>query len=508
MRLEEESGERRPPLSAARPPARPPALRRRVLSLLAPGAPAESPRPPVRSSSSSRSGLRPPRSSAASRTNASSRPPGSPRPGTAWPRARRPCRPANTASPARRRSPKSSPGWSAATSSSHTIVVPEGLTADETFELFWSRGISRQAAFQKAFTNPELIASVARGAPDLEGFLFPDTYVVTRSTLARQIVETMLANFRRHFTPEMRERAAAMDFSIRDAVTLASIVQKETLLAREAPVIAGVYWNRLEAKDAPPGGPDGRVRDEARREMDRNAVPLGLRLSVGLQHLPPRRAAAGPDLQPGGRRSEGRGHAREDASSSTSWPTARAATPSPRRSRSISTPSPPPAGGAIRRRHPSSSGRTSRSRPPSDARHVSPSLTDPAPRLTIHTNPRNADRQTASPVRKLPSDGGAGRGRPRAPVSGAPSGREPGLRAPAHPRRTRAFGRRAARRDRGERRGPRFPQEPRRRRGASTWTPPTASRTSPGASPTGGRSPTCTGSADRSRERFRSSMRF
>ena len=127
----------------------------------------------------------------------------------------------------------------------HTIVVPEGLTAEETFELFWSRGISRREAFQRAFTNPELIGSVARGAPDLEGFLYPDTYVVTRSTLARQIVESMLANFRRHFTPEMRERAAAMNLTLRDAVTLASIVQKETSLAREAPVIAGVYWNRL-----------------------------------------------------------------------------------------------------------------------------------------------------------------------------------------------------------------------------------------------------------------------
>ena len=130
----------------------------------------------------------------------------------------------------------------------HTIVVPEGLTAEETFELFWSRGISRREAFQRAFTNPELIASVARGAPDLEGFLFPDTYVVTRSTLARQIVESMLANFRRHFTPEMREHVAGMNVSIRDAVTLASIVQKETSLAQEAPVIAGVYWNRLRRR--------------------------------------------------------------------------------------------------------------------------------------------------------------------------------------------------------------------------------------------------------------------
>jgi UPF0755 protein len=127
----------------------------------------------------------------------------------------------------------------------HTIVVPEGLTAEETFELFWSRGISRPEAFHNALCNPQLISSIARGAPDLEGFLFPDTYVVTRSTSARQIVETMLSNFRRHFTPEMRARAQAEGRSERDVVTLASIVQRETSLDREAAVVASVYWNRL-----------------------------------------------------------------------------------------------------------------------------------------------------------------------------------------------------------------------------------------------------------------------
>jgi len=127
----------------------------------------------------------------------------------------------------------------------YVIVVPEGLTAEETFELFWSRSISRPEAFRHAFVNPQLVDSIARGAPDLEGFLFPDTYVVTRSTSARQIVETMLANFRRHFTPEMRASAQAIGLSERQAVILASIVQKETSLDSELSLIAGVYWNRL-----------------------------------------------------------------------------------------------------------------------------------------------------------------------------------------------------------------------------------------------------------------------
>ena len=55
----------------------------------------------------------------------------------------------------------------------------------------------------------------------------------------------MLANFRRHFTPDMRPGAQAAGLTGREAVTLASIVQKETSLDREEPLIAGVYWNRL-----------------------------------------------------------------------------------------------------------------------------------------------------------------------------------------------------------------------------------------------------------------------
>ncbi|HEY2796319.1 MAG TPA: endolytic transglycosylase MltG [Thermoanaerobaculia bacterium] len=127
----------------------------------------------------------------------------------------------------------------------HIIVVPEGLTAEETFALFWSRGISRPQAFRNAFHNPQLIASIGGSAPDLEGFLFPDTYAVTRSTSARQIVEVMLANFRRHYGADLRERAHAHGLALRETVTLASIVQKETSLPREGAIIAGIYWNRL-----------------------------------------------------------------------------------------------------------------------------------------------------------------------------------------------------------------------------------------------------------------------
>jgi len=127
----------------------------------------------------------------------------------------------------------------------HAIVVPEGLTAEETFELFWKQGIGGPEAFHAALVATELVPGLTRGVSDLEGFLFPDTYVVTRTTSASQIVDRMIANFREHFTPEIQRRAAGLALTTRQAVTLASIVQRESAVKSEGSLIAGVYLNRL-----------------------------------------------------------------------------------------------------------------------------------------------------------------------------------------------------------------------------------------------------------------------
>lgn len=128
----------------------------------------------------------------------------------------------------------------------YTIVVPEGLTAEETFQLFWGRGIGGPEAFRLALAQTELLPGLSSGVPDLEGFLFPETYVVTRTTPAQQIVDRMLEQFRKNFTPAMREKARALGMTPRQAVTLASIVEKESALPREGPAIASVYLNRIK----------------------------------------------------------------------------------------------------------------------------------------------------------------------------------------------------------------------------------------------------------------------
>jgi UPF0755 protein len=128
----------------------------------------------------------------------------------------------------------------------YSVVVPDGLTAEETFQLFWSRGIGGPEGFERALQETELLPGLTSGVSDLEGFLFPDTYLVTRSTSARAIVDLMVAEFRRNFTPEMREKAQRLGLTLAQAVTLASIVEKESGLPSEGPEIASVYLNRLK----------------------------------------------------------------------------------------------------------------------------------------------------------------------------------------------------------------------------------------------------------------------
>lgn len=80
----------------------------------------------------------------------------------------------------------------------------------------------------------------------LEGYLFPDTYVFLPEATTHEVVESMLQNFEEKVTPEMRQAWQAAGLSIHEAITLASIVQREAVLTAEKPTIAGVFLNRVQ----------------------------------------------------------------------------------------------------------------------------------------------------------------------------------------------------------------------------------------------------------------------
>ena len=126
-----------------------------------------------------------------------------------------------------------------------SVTFPEGLTAAEMGKIFEAHGLGTAASFVQAAKDPAPIRDLDPAAHDLEGYLFPETYALPRHTDAAKLVRMMVARFEKVFTPDLRQAAAARHLTVRQAVTLASIVEKETARADERPLVAAVYTTRL-----------------------------------------------------------------------------------------------------------------------------------------------------------------------------------------------------------------------------------------------------------------------
>lgn len=126
------------------------------------------------------------------------------------------------------------------------VTFREGLTIREMADLFEGQGLGTAASFRDAAADKSLVADLDPAATDLEGYLFPETYAVSRHVTAPQLVRAMVDRFTRVLTPDLRQAASDRGLTIRQLVTLASIVEKETGAANERPLVAAVYSNRLK----------------------------------------------------------------------------------------------------------------------------------------------------------------------------------------------------------------------------------------------------------------------
>jgi UPF0755 protein len=112
--------------------------------------------------------------------------------------------------------------------------------------LYESKGFGEAKAFIAAAASGELVQDIDPQARDLEGYLFPETYTLPRRATAEQLIARMVAGFRKALTPDIASAAAARGLTVRQLVTLASIVEKETGNKDERPLVAAVYSNRLQ----------------------------------------------------------------------------------------------------------------------------------------------------------------------------------------------------------------------------------------------------------------------
>jgi UPF0755 protein len=152
----------------------------------------------------------------------------------------------------------------------HTVVVPEGYTMFDIARAVEEAGLGPAADFLKvAQHDTALIADIAPGAQSLEGYLFPDTYDFTRMMSMHDMAAIMVRQFRQvahqlalipsgaspqgvvlRTSANPRARSNEDQNDVERTVIMASIVEKETSVPEERPLVASVYYNRLDKKIA------------------------------------------------------------------------------------------------------------------------------------------------------------------------------------------------------------------------------------------------------------------
>ena len=125
------------------------------------------------------------------------------------------------------------------------VTFPEGLTLAEMAGIVEAKGLGSAEAFVLAASRAALVADLDPDASDLEGYLFPETYSLPRHATVDDLVAAMVAQFRVVFDADLRARAAERGLSVRETVTLASVIQRETGSGAEHALVSAVFNNRL-----------------------------------------------------------------------------------------------------------------------------------------------------------------------------------------------------------------------------------------------------------------------
>ena len=128
----------------------------------------------------------------------------------------------------------------------HPVTFPEGLVLEEVAAILAEAGFGDLETLESAFRDPQPVRHLIPDAQDLEGFLFPDTYHFRRGATVEEVRSAMLRRFEQVVVPEIREGAKAVGLTLTEAVTLASLIEKETGVSSERRRVSRVFHNRLE----------------------------------------------------------------------------------------------------------------------------------------------------------------------------------------------------------------------------------------------------------------------
>lgn len=129
--------------------------------------------------------------------------------------------------------------------SQHMITIPEGFNIYQIADLLDKQGLVKKEEFLARAFDQKLMTLYGFQGPSFEGYLFPDTYAFWRDMRAEDIIQIMAARFKKIYSQRYEKQAIEQGLSMREVITLASVVEKETGQPGERPLIAAVFRNRL-----------------------------------------------------------------------------------------------------------------------------------------------------------------------------------------------------------------------------------------------------------------------
>lgn len=127
----------------------------------------------------------------------------------------------------------------------HRFTVPEGYSVYQVAELLDQQGFFNKKAFLRQCFNGELLRELNIDGRSVEGYLFPSTYDVSPKMDEAGLIREMVEQFRKVYDERFAGRVRATGKNRRQLITMASIIEKEAVVAWERPVISSVFHNRL-----------------------------------------------------------------------------------------------------------------------------------------------------------------------------------------------------------------------------------------------------------------------
>jgi len=127
----------------------------------------------------------------------------------------------------------------------YSVTIPEGSNLYDIAKILGDLELVEPQSFLETAASAHVLRRMGIPGATAEGFLFPDTYLLEKAMSAEDILEVMARQFRRKFLPEWESKARESGFSLLELVTIASIIERETGVDDEKPLVSAVIRRRL-----------------------------------------------------------------------------------------------------------------------------------------------------------------------------------------------------------------------------------------------------------------------